>query len=138
MPAKSHFLESEGEHSRRHWKMPGRWLRRLTEAANLMRARADLPVPEGEAEALPELRSQKPRSDGHGSRAGDGFGRDGDGAGAAGGVEFALEAFQIAAQIGGGLVAHFAIFFESFADDAFEFRRKIGIEANRGDRKRDS
>src|SRR5262249_11560372 len=60
---------------------------------------------------------------------------DCDRAGAAGGVEFALKTLEIAAQIGGGLVTQFSVFFESFADDTLELSRKIGIKANRRDRR---
>src|SRR5215471_10187161 len=54
-------------------------------------------------------------------------------AGAARRVELALQTFQIAAKIGGRLVAQFAILFERFADDVLEFGREIGIESHRRD-----
>src|SRR6516225_11761213 len=69
-----------------------------------------------------------------GRRARSGIESDGDGTGTAGGIEFALEPLEIAAKIGGGLVAKLPIFFKRFADDAFEFRRKIRIQAKRRDR----
>src|SRR5579864_3001647 len=62
-----------------------------------------------------------------------GVGSNRDGPGAAGRIEFALEALDVAAEIGGGLVTEFAVFFEGFTDDALELGGKIGIEANRRD-----
>jgi len=50
------------------------------------------------------------------------------------GVEFAFETFQVATQISSRLIPQFAVFFESFADHALEFSRKVGIEAHRRDR----
>ena len=50
---------------------------------------------------------------------------DGDSAGA----EIAAQALQIAAKIGGTLVAEFAVFFQGFVDDFFEARGYLGIEA---------
>ena len=49
--------------------------------------------------------------------------------GAAGG--FALEAFEVGAEIGSVLIAEVAVFFEGFVDDAFEFGRDFRVEANR-------
>src|ERR1700747_621062 len=46
-------------------------------------------------------------------------------------VRFALYAAQIGAHIGGGLIAHRAIFFERFVDDALEFGRYRGIQTDR-------
>src|ERR1700722_1177213 len=46
----------------------------------------------------------------------------------AGRIRIALEAFQIATQFGGGLVAQIAVFFEGLPDNLFQFRRKIGIQ----------
>ena len=45
---------------------------------------------------------------------------------AGGGV--ALQAFEIGADLGGALIADFAIAFECLADDAAEFQREVGIE----------
>src|ERR1700746_629375 len=53
-------------------------------------------------------------------------------------VRFALYAAQIGAQIGGGLIAHRAIFFERLVDDAFELGRHRGIQTDGGERERDS
>ena len=49
-------------------------------------------------------------------------------AGAGGGFEIALEAFEVGAQFGGGLVAHLAIFFEGFGDDALQLVGQFGID----------
>ncbi len=40
----------------------------------------------------------------------------------------ALQALQIAAKFGGGLIAEVWIFFERLSNDFFELRRKIGIQ----------
>src|SRR5712692_8305147 len=47
------------------------------------------------------------------------------------GSRVALQAFQIRAQFRGALIADFAVLLQSLVGDAFEFRRKFGIEAER-------
>ena len=58
------------------------------------------------------------------------LGRDGSG-GDASGAGVAAQAFEIGAKFAGVLVTEIAIFFEGFADDAFELGRKVGMQAGR-------
>ncbi len=49
------------------------------------------------------------------------------------GIDVALQALQVRAKFGGGLVAQIAILLERLADNFFELRRNVGIQNRRGD-----
>src|SRR5258708_35315413 len=49
-----------------------------------------------------------------------GLGDSSQGGSRSSGIRVALQAFQVAAQLGGGLVAEIAIFLQGLVDDAFE------------------
>ena len=50
--------------------------------------------------------------------------------GNAGGIQFTFETLQIAADLGGTLIAQLNILFQGLADEALRFRRQIGIQAD--------
>jgi len=50
------------------------------------------------------------------------------------GIQFTFETLQIAANLGGTLIAQLNIFFQGLADEALRFRRQIRIQADGSDR----
>src|SRR5262249_30206451 len=116
------------------WKNGDGWFGRGGWGDRRSRKRA-IPKRAGDDERKKGERSaalEEPRPAPRGSRGGIagtlGLRRDGGGEG--GRIGFALDAAEIGAKVGGGLVTHGAIFFERFVNDALEFGGDGGIEAH--------